>query len=160
LDGLCEYLYENGYNSNGQDGYEKEEIWRAKKKRLVAYHAVEVDPELEREENIRSFFSTPHKRIYIDAHNVAQTVEKVREFRRIIPAVDEVSLEFPDDSLGICHAYAPCMEMDDDYFLLRLLCETDGLFISKDRFAYLSDELLITAGLCGLKRAGLIMSME
>jgi hypothetical protein len=64
LDGLCEYLYENGYNSNGQDGYEKEEIWRiycrlypAKKKRLVAYHAVEVDPEeLEREENIRSFF--------------------------------------------------------------------------------------------------------
>jgi hypothetical protein len=85
--------------------------------------------------------------IYIDALNVAQTVEKVREFRRIIPAVDEASLEFLDDSLGICHAYVPCMEMEDEYFLLRLLCETDGLFISKDRFAYLSDELLITAGL-------------
>jgi hypothetical protein len=168
LDDLWEYLSNSGYDLTD---YNRNEVWRiycernpVKSNRLVSFHDLKaVDQKKKRkEEIIRSFFSTPDKRVYVDALNAAPTAEKVREIRRKIPLefpltvvarendagdLDIKMLEALKISDGIKYVYVPRKDMDDDYALLRLLCATDGLVISKDLFRNLKNEALTQASL-------------
>lgn len=133
----------------------KQEKKECRKKREKAKEIL-ID---ERSACIQNFFERPGKKVYVDSLNLCRNLNLIRIVRSLFPSTfpvcfvvrecvaSELTIELLDQEKGIEYVFVPSSRTDDDFVLLELLEETDGLFLSDDLFQNISDETLAKAGL-------------